>query len=184
MISGAVVLLFAQKKLSGTQFQKGEHLGYFVDLQSGVISVPAVRTQKLKERIVSLLDTGATARKAADVMDTVISMGLALEPVARLWTRSLYRQVKLRQSWNRTTELTPESMHELHFWKVVLKNLMDNLFGLSPQNVQSLLTLMLVLEAGEDMLCKWAEACQRATFSNLKMTKVLHGGSLQGTFNV
>ena len=112
MISGAVVLLFAQKKLSGTQFQKGERLGYFVDLQSGVISVPAVRTQKLKERIVSLLDTGATARKTAGVMDTVISMGLALEPVARLWTRSLY------------------------------------------------------------------------TFSNLKMTKVLHGGSLQGTFNV
>ena len=35
--------------------QKGEHLGYFVDLQSGVISVPAVRTPKLKERIASLV---------------------------------------------------------------------------------------------------------------------------------
>ena len=29
--------------------QKGEHIGYFVDLQSGVISVPAVRTQNSKK---------------------------------------------------------------------------------------------------------------------------------------
>ena len=54
---------------------------------------------------------------------------------------------------------------------------MDNLFGLSPQNVQSLLALMLVLGAGEDMWCKWAEACQRATFPNLKPAKVVHEGS-------
>ena len=46
--------------------------------------MPAVRTQKLRERIVSLLDTGATARKIAGVTGTVISMGLALGPVARL----------------------------------------------------------------------------------------------------
>ena len=57
---------------------------------------------------------------------------------------------------------------------------MDNLFGLSPQNVQSLRTLMLVLGAREDMLCKWVEACQRATFPNLKLAKVLAGD----TFNV
>ena len=80
-----------------------------------MISVPAVRTQKLRERIASLLDTGATARKIAGVTGTVISTGLALGPVARLWTMSLYRQVKLRQSWDRKTELTPESMRELHF---------------------------------------------------------------------
>ena len=97
--------------------------------------------------------------------------------MARLWTRSLYRQVKLWQSWDRKIELTPESMHDLHFWKVVLKSLMDHLLGLPPQNVQSLLTLMLVLGAGEDMWCKWAEACQRAAFPNLKLAKVLDGGS-------
>ena len=62
------------------------------------------------------------------------------------------------------------------FRKVVLKSLMDNLFGLSP-HVQSFLTLMLVLGAGEDMWCKWAEVCQRATFPNLKLSEVLHGGS-------
>ena len=94
--------------------------------------------------------------------------------MARLWTKSLYHQVKFRQSWERTIDLTHQSSC---FRKVVLKNLMDNLFGLSPQNVQSLLTLMLVLGAGEDMLCKWAEACQRATFPNLKLAKVLHEGN-------
>ena len=70
------------------------------------------------------------------------------------------------------------------FGKVVLKSLMNNLLGLSPQNVQSLLTLMLVLGAGEDMWCKWEEACQRATFPNLKPAKVLRGGSCRVLFNV
>ena len=98
-----MLLLFAQKKPQWHLVQKGEHLGYFVDLQSGVISVPAVRTQKLKERTASLLDTGATAKKIAGVTYIVIAMGLALGPVARLWTRyrSLYHQVKSRQSWDR-----------------------------------------------------------------------------------
>ena len=40
-----------------------------------MISVPAVRTQKLWERIASLLDTGATARKITGVTGTVIRMG-------------------------------------------------------------------------------------------------------------
>ena len=108
------------RKIPVAPSSKGEHLGYFVDLQSRVMPVPAVRTQKLKERIASLLDTGATARKIAGVTGTV-SMGLALGPVARLWTRSLYQQVKLRQSWDRKIELTPESMRELHFWKSCLE---------------------------------------------------------------
>ena len=43
-----------------------------------VISVPAVRTQKFKERIASLLDTGDTARKIAGVTGTVIFMGLCI----------------------------------------------------------------------------------------------------------
>ena len=80
-----------------------------------MISVPAVRTRKLRERIVSLLDTGTTARKIAGVTGTVTSMVLALGSVASLWTRYLYHQLKLRQSWDRKIKLTPESMRELHF---------------------------------------------------------------------
>ena len=79
--------------------------------------MPTVRTQKLRERIASLLDTDATVRKIAGVTGTVISLALALGPVARLWTKSLYHQVKLWQSWDRKIEITPESMYELHFWK-------------------------------------------------------------------
>ena len=56
--------------------QKGEHLGYFVDLGSGVISVPAVRTLKLRKGIVLLLDTSATARKIVGVTGNVILMDL------------------------------------------------------------------------------------------------------------
>ena len=67
--SGFIVCL---EKTQWHPVQKSEHLGYFADLQSGVISVPAVRTQKLRERIASLLGTGAIARKIAGVTGTVI----------------------------------------------------------------------------------------------------------------
>ena len=52
-----------------------------------------VKMLKHKERIVLLLDTGATAKK----ITTVISMGLALGPMARLWIWSLYHQAELWQ---------------------------------------------------------------------------------------
>ena len=75
------------KKTQWHLVQKGENLGYFVDLESGVTSALAVRMQKLKERKASLLDTGVTG--------TVTSFGLALGPVARLWTRSLLSSGKV-----------------------------------------------------------------------------------------
>ena len=46
-------------------------------VQSGVISAPAVRMQKLRERIASLLDTGATTRNIAGV---TYFCGVALGP--------------------------------------------------------------------------------------------------------
>ena len=76
-----------------------------------------VKMLKHKERIVLLLDTGATAKKIA----TVISMGLALGPMARLWIWSLYHQAELWQLRGRKMELTPESMCKLHFQKRCLE---------------------------------------------------------------
>ena len=47
-----------------------------------------------------------TARKLASILGTLISMDLALGPVARLWTRSSYHQINSRQSWDREIILT------------------------------------------------------------------------------
>ena len=167
-----------------TPSSKSEHLGYFVDLQLGVISVPAVRTQKLKERIASLLDTGATARKIAGVTGTVISMGLALGPVARLWTRSLYHQVKLWQSGDRKIELTPESMRELHFWKSCYEEFNGQpIWPISPK-----CTVTSYSDASSwgwgGYVVQVGRSMSKGNFSEFEASKSSTWRELQGTFNV
>ena len=56
--------------------------------------------------------------KLTSISDTLISMGLALGPVARLWTRSIYHQINSHHSWDREMIFTSESRHELDFWNV------------------------------------------------------------------
>ena len=99
--------------------QKGEHLGFFIDLETGTFSVPVRCTLRLQEMLdIALNSKYTTARKLASISGTLISMGLALGPVARLWTRPIYHQINSRQSWDREMILTSESRHELDFWNM------------------------------------------------------------------
>ena len=69
--------------------QVGEFLGYSVDLENGVFSVP----QKKVNGLLNLLHDNRSQHKCvsahaiARVTGTIISMGLALGPVARLFSR-------------------------------------------------------------------------------------------------
>ena len=73
--------------------QKREHLGFFIDLETGTLSVPVTRTLRLQEKLDIALNSKYTiARKLTSISATLISMGLALGPVARLWTGSIYHQ--------------------------------------------------------------------------------------------
>ena len=74
--------------------QEGVHLGFLVDLKKGIFTVPKSRVDKLKDLLKKLHGkTRTMARCLARVVGTIISMGLGIGPVSRMWTRSLYANV-------------------------------------------------------------------------------------------
>ena len=93
-------------------------LGFDLDLSQGVVSVPTSKIDKLKREPISLQNRhGAPAKHIASVVGTIISMSIALGPVARLMTRSLYSLLNSHQSWFETLCIMPEVNEELHFWR-------------------------------------------------------------------
>ena len=90
-----------------------------MDLETGNFSVLVRCTLRLQEKLDIALDSKyTTVRKLASILGTLISMGLPLGPVARLWTRSTYHQINSRQSWDREMILTSELRHKLDFWNL------------------------------------------------------------------
>ena len=56
------------------------------------------------------------------LLGKIISMGLAVGPVSRLMTRSLYAMLESRTMWCERLTLSVQAKHELDFW---LKSLKD-----------------------------------------------------------
>ena len=95
----------------------GDLLGFTLNLKEGSIHVPPERITRLRERITLVSNGNPTARLAAGLVGTVVSMGLALCPVSRLWTRALYRDILSAQFWSQRITLSPEAAREVEFWK-------------------------------------------------------------------
>ena len=47
-------------------------------------------------------------------------MGLAIGPVCRFMTRSMYALLETREYWGDVLAISPEARHELMFWKASL----------------------------------------------------------------
>ena len=54
------------------------------------------------------------------ITGSLVSMGLALGPVAHLWTRALYRDVCQTAYWDRPFFMSQESQAKVQFWRVNL----------------------------------------------------------------
>ena len=86
-----------EAKCTWTPTHKLQWLGFNIDLEQGELSVPETKLSMLK----SLLRCAVTwqcisTRSLASIIGWIISMGLALGPVARFMTRSLYAML---ESW-------------------------------------------------------------------------------------
>ena len=99
--------------------QVGELLGFILDLREGVIRVPPRRVNGLRERIdlVTLQKSAVMARHLAGLVGTIVSMGLALGPVSRLWTRAMYWDILSAEFLSQRIALSPEALREVQFWK-------------------------------------------------------------------
>ena len=68
------------------------------------------------------------ARKLVSITGKLISMSLAVGPIARLLTRSMYAVLNNRDYWCQSLQVTPEVRQEIWFW-------FDHTDGLNGQGI-------------------------------------------------
>ena len=92
--------------------QVGELLCFILNLREGIIQVPLQRIEILRDRIdlVVCHNSLVTAHQLAGLMGSIVSMGLALGPVSRLWTTAMYHDILSPEFWSQHIALSPEAM--------------------------------------------------------------------------
>ena len=112
-------------------------LGFLLDLDKGRIFVPTDKVDRLKSQLVQVLDRPTLkARDLASIIGKLISMSLAVGPVARLMTRSLYAVLNTRQYWCQFLPVSREARQEIQFWLDNLDNVNGQGLWLSPSAVR------------------------------------------------
>ena len=92
-------------------------LGFDIDLNAASILVPITKVTALQnqlQRAVGQKYLGV--REMASIVGKIISMCLALGPITRFMTRSLYSVINAWQSWCQMVSVSPEAHLELNFW--------------------------------------------------------------------
>ena len=92
-------------------------LGFTLDLEKGSISVPEGKVRALQHRLkVAAKQSSLVARDIASLIGRIVSMALALGPVARFMTRALYALLETRLAWCDMSPITQEACEEITFW--------------------------------------------------------------------
>ena len=79
--------------------------------------MPQCKLDKLKLHLCEVKKAQlVTARCLASLIGKIMSMALALGPVTRLMTRSLYAVLNSKAAWCQRLVLTSEALVELNFW--------------------------------------------------------------------
>ena len=98
--------------------QCAEVLGFIVNLVDGYFRVPERRIVQLNNQLhtIQVNNYETTAYGIAKLTGTIISIGLALGPIARVWTRGLYRNLTPTTSWGEIVHLDEDAIREINFW--------------------------------------------------------------------
>ena len=98
--------------------QSGQWLGFVLNIDLGFIAIPENKVEMLKQCLIQAVGAQVLpARFLASIVGRVISMGLALGPIARLRTRSMYCLLNSRTSWADRLIINDEVKEELYFWR-------------------------------------------------------------------
>ena len=105
LTSAGFIINVSKSKLEPQQV--GQWLGFTLDLLDGKFFVPKEKIAKLVHSVISALAAKLVpARQLASIVGQIISMSLAIGPVARLRTRALY-VVNGRRYWSEKLVLSP-----------------------------------------------------------------------------
>ena len=97
--------------------QQCSWLGFDIDLAQGKIAVSQVKLKNLHVQLQQAVRHSELHTKyLASIVGRIISMSVAIGPVARLMTRRLYGLLNTRQTWCDMLIVTPEAQAELEFW--------------------------------------------------------------------
>ena len=98
-------------------------LGFVIDLALGQIEVPREKVMALQHKLAQAQAcqySPIPARQLASIVGRIISMGLAIGPVSRFMTRSLYATLESRMAWCERLTLSQDAQAELSFWAASL----------------------------------------------------------------
>ena len=110
-------LVVNESKSSWQPSHEVQWLGFVVNLEQGCISVPVKKVDTLKKNLGAVLDANTlNARCLASLIGKIIAMGLALGPISRFMTRSMYALLQTRSAWCSLLELSVGARTELEFW--------------------------------------------------------------------
>ena len=97
--------------------RKLKWLGFDIDLGIGQISVPADKLRSLKAQLqVATQNSQIKAKSLASITGKIISMSIAMGPVTRLMTRSMYALLNARHFWCQNLTITDSVQEEISFW--------------------------------------------------------------------
>ena len=126
-------------------------LGFVIDLEKGKIIVPNEKLDALHVQLwQALVSKFLLVRSIASITGKIISMLIALGPVTRLMTKSIYVLIATRRSWCHLLKIPAEAKAELQFWANQLKDSMGRTSGTVPL-LSGLYTLMPVTLAMVDI---------------------------------
>ena len=112
-------------------------LGFVIDLELGQIEVPREKLAALQHMLDQARRVAQIpARRLASIVGKIISMGLAIGPVSRFMTRSVYAALEARHSWYDLLQLSPEAQAELEFWAASLADYNSQPIWHSPSAVR------------------------------------------------
>ena len=91
--------------------------GFELDLEEGKIKVPEAKLACLQEILEKIgNEEGIPAKTLASLIGRIIALSIAVGPVARLMTRSLYAMLNGRTSWFQKLNISQEAKEQLSFW--------------------------------------------------------------------
>ena len=116
--------LIAEDKCKWDPVLQAVWLGYFWNMVEGKLYVTDERVSRLEKSLQSLLSTVnackvnlVRVRFLACIVGQVISMQAVFGKIVQLNTRSLYKCIQSKASWDTPVSLTAEGIKELEYWK-------------------------------------------------------------------
>ena len=97
--------------------QIGQWLGFMIDTVRFQFKIPQEKIQKIEKFILSLLNSSyVTFRGIARLASLIISVTVAVGPIARLFTCQMYFILLHKRRWDGTFVMPQALLEEVKFW--------------------------------------------------------------------